>query len=73
MKYNVSVRAVYYDDLEIEADDVDDAHRKAIEQFVPCGDNMLSVDVYGLSPWLLGDDSDPNAADRYKDEQMGYD
>lgn len=49
--YNVSVRATYYDDLEIEADDKDDAYRKAIKQFNPESDNLFAIDVYGLSPW----------------------
>lgn len=49
--YNVSVMATYYDDLEIEADDKDEAYRKAIKQFNPESDNLFSIDVYGLSPW----------------------
>lgn len=55
MKYNVSVKATYYDDLEIEADNVDEAYKLAIKTFQPCSDNMTSIDVYGLSPWVLSD------------------
>ena len=32
MRYKVQVKASYYDDLEIEADDVDDARRKAMTE-----------------------------------------
>jgi hypothetical protein len=64
--YKVSVKASYYDDLEIDADDVDDARRKAMAAFQPCGDNMFSIDVYGLDPWTLSAlDEDPHAGDPY--------
>ena len=66
MKYKVSVKASYYDDLEIEADDVDDARRKAIAAFQPCGDNLFSIDIYGLDPWTLSSlEDDPHAGDPY--------
>ena len=66
MKYTVSVKASYYDDLEIEADNVDDARRKAIAEFQPSGDNMLGIDVYGLDPWTLSSlDDDPHAGDPF--------
>lgn len=68
MKYNVSVKASYYDDLEIEADDVDEARHKAIAAFQPCGDNLFSIDIYGLDPWTLAaEDGDPNEVDVYRD------
>ncbi len=68
MKYKVSIKASYYDDLEIEADDVDEARHKAIAAFQPCGDNLFSIDIYGLDPWTLGaEDEDPNAVDMYRD------
>lgn len=67
MIYQVSIKASYYDDLEIEADDVDDARRKAIAEFQPCGDNMFSIDIFGLSPWDF-DSGDPSANDPVRDE-----
>ena len=70
MKYQVSVRAIYYDDLEIEACDADEAHRLAIQAFSPCSDNMFSIDVYGLSPWDLYDEGDPHAYDKYKQAEV---
>jgi len=64
--YKVSVKASYYDDLEIEADDVDDARRKAMKEFVPTSDNMFSIDIYGLDPWTLSNlEGDPHAEDPY--------
>lgn len=63
-KYQVQVKASYYDELEIEADDVDEAYRIAIQTFKPCGDNMFSIDVFGLDPWTLSAlDEDPHAGD----------
>lgn len=67
--YNISVRATYYEDVEIEADDKDEAYRLAVQKFAPCGDNCMSIDVYGLSPWEP--EGDPNADDRYMDEMRG--
>ena len=67
-KYQVQVKASYYDELEIEADDVDEAYRVAIQTFKPCGDNMFSIDVYGLDPWTLGDKAEnPHAGDPVDD------
>lgn len=64
--YKVSVKASYYDDLEIEADDEDDARRKAMKEFVPTSDNMFSIDIYGLDPWTLSSlEDDPHAGDPY--------
>ena len=45
--YSVSVRATYYEDLEIEADSQDEAEKLAIQTFEPCGDNCLGIDVFG--------------------------
>ena len=69
--YKASIRATYYDDLEIEADDAEHAHRIAIQTFKPCGDNLFSIDVFGLDPWTLGEDGNPNEVDEYRDMQRG--
>jgi len=68
-KYEVQVRATYYDDLVVEADDIDEAYKVAIRDFKPIPDCLFSIDVYGLSPW--GDDGDPNAVDMYRDTMRG--
>ena len=63
-KYQVQVKASYYDELEVEACDVDEARRLAIRDFKPCGDNMFSIDVFGLDPWTLSNlEGDPHAGD----------
>ena len=67
--YSVSIRATYYEDVEIEADDKDEAYRIAVQTFEPCGDNCLSIDVYGLSPWEPEGDS--NEVDMYRDAMRG--
>jgi hypothetical protein len=66
MRYAVSVKASYYEDMEIEADSAEDAYKEAIKAFVPTSDNCLSIDVYGLSPWDLQDEGDPDAYDKYR-------
>lgn len=50
-KYTVTVKAVYIQELEVEADDDLDADKVAIREFQPDGDNLFSIDVFGLSPW----------------------
>ena len=51
MKYTVTVKAVYVDEMDVFASDEDEARRIAIADFKPCGDNLFSLDVYGLDPW----------------------
>lgn len=70
MKYDVSVKASYYEDMEIDADDAEDAYRKAIAAFAPCSDNCFSIDVHGLSPWDRGDEGDPDAYDKWKQQEL---
>ena len=51
MKYTVTVKAVYIREMEIEADDDISARHVAIAEFEPEGDDMFSIDVFGLDPW----------------------
>ena len=50
-KYTVTVKAVYIQEVEIEADDDMAAEKLAIREFEPDGDCLFSIDVFGLSPW----------------------
>ena len=50
-KYTVTVKAVYIQELEVEADDDLDADKVAIREFQPDSDNLFSIDVFGLSLW----------------------
>lgn len=70
MRYAVSVKASYYEDLEVDADSPEDAYKEAIKAFVPTSDNCLSIDVYGLSPWDGGDPGDPHAVDKYRQQEL---
>lgn len=64
--YKVSVRATYYEDLEVEGCDVDEAYKNALKDFKPEPDNMLAIDVFGLDPWRLNAlQEDPHAGDPY--------
>ena len=51
MKYTVTVKIAYVQEVEIDADDADDARRTAIDQFDPTEAEVFSVDVFGLDPW----------------------
>lgn len=68
--YSVSVKATYYDDLEIIADDKDEAYRKAIEYFKPCGDNCMSIDVFGLSPWEPENNDEDYAHEQHRQREI---
>ena len=69
-KHNVTVKAVYYEDMEVEGCDVDEAYRNAMREFKPCADNLFSIDVLGLSPWDGGDDGDPHSYDKYRQAEI---
>ena len=49
--YTVTIRAVYVREMEIEAEDEVSARHLAIMQFEPEGDDLFSLDVFGLDPW----------------------
>lgn len=51
MKYTVTVRATYVREMEIEAEDDMAARHIAIGEFEPDGDDLFSIDVFGLDPW----------------------
>ena len=51
MKYTVTVRATYVREMEIEAEDDMAARHVAIGEFEPDGDDLFSIDVFGLDPW----------------------
>ena len=71
MKYTVTVKAMYWEEIEVEADDAVEAYKVAVQQFKPTGDNMEYIDVFGLDPWTLSlQDEDPNAVDKYKDQLL---
>ena len=68
--YNVSVKATYYDDLEIEACDADEAYRMALQEFKPTSDNCLTIDVYGLSPWAPDSQDEDILRDEYVQREL---
>ena len=51
MKYTVTVKAVYTQEMDVFAGDEVEARQIAIADFKPDGDNLFSLDVYGLDPW----------------------
>ncbi len=69
--YTVSVRATYYDDLTIVADSKEEAYKLAVQSFEPTGDNCMSIDVFGLSPWEPDNNDEDCAHEQQK--QRGID
>lgn len=51
MRYEVTVRTTYIQEMTIEADDEMEAKRIAMKDFYPDPDFIFSMDVYGLDPW----------------------
>ena len=51
MKYEITVRTTYIQEMGIEADDEIEAKKIAMEEFYPDPDFIFSMDVYGLDPW----------------------
>ena len=50
-KYTVTIRATYVQEMDVFADDEQSARHIAIQAFEPDGDNLFSIDVFGLDPW----------------------
>ena len=70
MKYTVTVRATYVREMEIEAEDELVARTEAIQQFEPNGDDLFSIDVFGLDPWRPIDDAEDRAYEQCRQEEL---
>lgn len=71
-KYNVTVRAVYVREMEVEADDEAMAKIEAIQQFEPEGDDLFSIDVFGLDPWRPIDDREDREYEAYRQDKLDH-
>lgn len=70
MKYLVTVRATYVREMEIEACDELSARHEAISQFEPDGDDLFSIDVFGLDPWRPIDGREDHDYDNWKQKEI---
>ena len=70
MKYTVTVKAVYVREIEIEADDEYAARHIAITEFEPEGDDLFSIDVFGLDPWRPIDDREDREYEQHRQRQI---
>ena len=70
MKYTVTVKKSYVQEMDVIACDVDEARKLAIDLFDPKDAEVFSVDVFGLDPWTLGEEGDPNAHDKYRQAEL---
>jgi hypothetical protein len=71
-KYTVTVRATYVREMEIEADDELAARHLAIQKFEPEGDDLFSIDVFGLDPWRPIDDREDREYEAYRQEKLDH-
>ena len=68
--YTVTIKAVYMEEMTIIADDRDEAERIAMAEFKPDGDNLYTIDVYGLSPWEPDSPLEDILHDQYKQREL---
>ena len=54
-KFEITIRATYIQEYEIEAEDDIEARLLAAKQFTPDSDCITSMDIFGLDPWLPTD------------------
>ena len=73
MRYTVTVKAVYIQEVEIEADDDMAAESLAIRAFEPDGDSLFSIDVFGLSPWRPDSPLEDILHDQYVQQRIDGD
>lgn len=73
MKYTVTVKAVYIQEVEIEADDDLAAESLAIRAFEPDSDSLFSIDVFGLSPWRPDSQLEDILHDQYRQRELDED
>ena len=72
-KYTVTIKAVYIQEVEIEADDAMAAEKLAIREFEPVGDSLFSIDVFGLSPWRPDSPLEDILHDQYVQQRIDGD
>ena len=70
MRYTVTVKAVYIQEVEIEADDDMAAESLAIRAFEPDSDSLFSIDVFGLSPWRPDSPLEDILHDEYRQREL---
>ena len=68
--YTVTIRAVYVREMEIEADDEVSARHLAITEFEPDGDDLFSIDVFGLDPWRPIDDREDYEYEQQRQKEL---
>ena len=71
--YTVTVKAVYVQEVDIEAEDEQIAERLAMRQFEPDADSLFSIDVFGLSPWRPDSPLEDILHDQYRQRELDGD
>ena len=70
MRYEITVRTTYIQEMVIEADDEIEAKKIAMKEFYPDPDFIFSMDVFGLDPWRPIDDSEDRAFEQQRQKEI---
>jgi hypothetical protein len=69
-QYQVTVKAVYMEEVWVLADDEEEAEQIARAEFLPEPDLLFSIDIYGLSPWDPKDQLEDIKHEEYRQREV---
>lgn len=72
-KYEITIRATYIQEYEIEAADDMEARVIAAKQFTPDPECMTSMDIFGLDPWLPTDGREDYEHEQHRQREIDAD
>lgn len=70
MKYEVTIKTVYIQEVEVDADDELEAKEQALKQFYPDPAYIFSMDVFGLDPWRPDSPLEDILHDQYRQREL---
>lgn len=70
MKYTITIKASYVQELDIEADDEVEARHLAAHVFNPEEAELFSFDVFGLDPWRPTDGREDYEYETYRQKEI---
>ena len=69
-KYEMTIRTVYVQEIDIEAEDEIEAKKLAMQQFYPDSAYIFSMDVFGFDPWKPIDDREDRLYEQYRQQEI---
>lgn len=70
MKYTVTIRATYIQELEIEAEDYLAAKVNAIKEYEPDPEALFSIDAFGVEPCAFMDGREDYEYEQQKQKEL---